>query len=271
MISAPFVVVYDQKNITDHDRSHKNTSSGPFPSQFISLDEENVNGVPFSLAIISVNAAGSKFVLFGQEEKASRVSSEIHVDRLENEVNAPNPANDMVPNGSDLLSISPGANHPTGAFSFSLLTTVDTSNEVENRQMFPGLHVRQLSVGNEVNSMYNEDQFATPDNGINSPIDTPVSRAEVCIDLYYPLPTILLHCCDILTQCVCYTNLFHVYFNKGSDNRMLTIASTRSPSFGELRLATRGMRRTPIVKPFFKLSCSYDMLTRSNVSGRICL
>ena len=198
MISAPFVVVYDQKNITDHDRSHKNKSSGPFPSQFISLDEENVNGVPFSPAIIGVHA-GRMLVLVGQEEKVARASSEIHADRLENDiVHAPNPANDMVPNGSDLLSISPGANHPTGAFSFSLLTTVDTSNEVESRQNFAGLHVRQFRVGNKVNSMYDEEQCATPDNGINNPIDTPLSKAEVCIDLDYPFSAIPLHCCDIL-------------------------------------------------------------------------
>jgi len=199
MISAPFDVVYDQKNnILDHDRSDKHTSIGSFTSQFISLDEENVNGVPFSPAIISVNA-GSMLVLVGQEEKAARASSEIHAHRLENDgVNAPNPANDTVPNGSDLLSVSPGANHPTGAFNFSLFTTVDTSNEVESRQIFSGLHLRQFRIGNEVNSMYDEEQFATPDNGINNPIDTPLSKAEVCIDLYYPFPTIPLHCCDVL-------------------------------------------------------------------------
>jgi hypothetical protein len=201
-IPAPaFDVVYDQKNNIDHDRSDKNTSIGSFTSQFISLDEENVNGVLFSPAIISVHA-GRMLVLVGQEEKVARASSEIHADRLENDiVHAPNPANDTVPNGShgDILSVSPGAKHPTtGAFNFSLFTTVDSSNEVESRQNFAGLHVRQFRVGNKVNSMYDEEQCATPDNGINNPIDTPLSKAEVCIDLDYPFSAIPLHCCDIL-------------------------------------------------------------------------
>jgi hypothetical protein len=162
------------------------------------LDEENVNGVLFSPAIIGVHA-GRMLVLVGQEEKAARASSEIHAHRLENDcVNAPNPANDTVPNGSDLLSVSPGAKHPTGACNFSLFTTVDTSNEVESRQIFAGLHVMQFRVENEANSMYDEEQFATPDNGINNPIDTPLSKAEVCIELYYPFPAIPLHCCCIL-------------------------------------------------------------------------
>lgn len=202
MISAPFdvLVVYDQKNNIDHDRSDKHTFIGSFTSQFISLDEENVNDVLSFPAVIGVHA-GRMLVLVGQEEKAARASSEIHADRLENDgVNAPNPAHDTVPNGSDLLFVSPGANHPTtSALNFSLFTTFDTSNEVESSQIFAGLHVRQFRVGNEVNSMYDEEQFTTPDSGINNPNDAPLSKAEVCIKLYYPFPAIPLHCCDILT------------------------------------------------------------------------
>jgi hypothetical protein len=47
--------------------------------------------------------------------------------------------------------------------------------------------------------------------------------------------------------------LFHKYFNKGSDNIMLTRASTRSASFSRPRLAARGMRRTPIMKALLQV------------------
>ena len=47
--------------------------------------------------------------------------------------------------------------------------------------------------------------------------------------------------------------LFHKYFNKGSDNIMLTRASTRSASFSRPRLAARGMRRTPIMKTLLQV------------------
>ena len=52
-----------------------------------------------------------------------------------------------------------------------------------NHQIFAGLHENQR-VGGEVDSMYDEEQVAAPDDGIDSPIDMPLSNAESCIDLY---------------------------------------------------------------------------------------
>ena len=64
---------------------------------------------------------------------------------------------------------------------FSSSTTVDTPNE--NHQTSAGLYEKRR-VGGEVDSMYDEEQVAAPDHGIDSPIDTPLYNAASCIDPY---------------------------------------------------------------------------------------
>ena len=68
-----------------------------------------------------------------------------------------------------------------GVVKFSSSTTVDSQNE--NHQISTGLHENQR-VGGEVDSMYDEEQVAAPDHGIDSPIDTPLYNAASCIDPY---------------------------------------------------------------------------------------
>ena len=65
---------------------------------------------------------------------------------------------------------------------FSSFTTVDTPDE--SHQVSAGLHEKERD-GNEVDSMYDEEQVAAPDDGTDNPIDAPLSKAKVCIDLYY--------------------------------------------------------------------------------------
>jgi len=88
--------------------------------------------------------------------------------------------------GGDVYSLP--RRNKKGVVKLSSSATVDTLNE--SQQISAGLHEKQR-VGNEVNSMYDEEQVAAPDDEIYNPIDAPLSKAEVCIDVYYPFQVVL--------------------------------------------------------------------------------
>lgn len=126
------------------------------------------------------------------QEKAHSASSDLHL-RLKNDVNA---AKHIVRKGSDLLSVSPGANHPAGGSGIvvksggPIALNVDGDGETPNSDIHHGVlsdavapshavFVSRIDDGNEVNSMY----VVAPADGINYPIDAPLSKAEVCIEI----------------------------------------------------------------------------------------